>query len=333
MEDEDDGDDLTYESESDEAADNFEEFGLELEGEDDEEDLGELALDLEDNDDDGTGFEKTVGLDAFEMEDESDEADLDYSQIDETIDKSFTSELEELSNREEPALEFEYEPDEPEATSSPDPRVSEEVTEAEEEAITENTIEEDPMIAEIKSKLVWQKKILRPILLLLIIVFASFAYFFYTDRQIPFISSFFGSGGSTDENDPGNQRASTVEDKGYYVTRSDGALLFVIEGMVRNDYAKPRSYFSVKGKLYAKNKKIMQEQEVSAGNILTKPQLESFSLQEITKLLKNIKGSNKRNTNIKTSQKVPFMIVFSNLTDPEALEEYSIEITGSRPAQ
>ena len=333
MEDEDGADDLALETESEEAEDDFEEFGLELESEDDEDNFGELALDFDDKDDNGTDFEETVGLDAFEMEDQGNEDDQNFSQIDETIDKPFTSELEELSDKEEPALEFEYEPDEPETTSQPDPQVSEKIAEAETEAetIPENEIEEDPMIADIKSKLVWQKKILSPILLLLILIFGGFAYFFYTDQQIPFIGGFFGSGDTTDENDLGNQRASTVEDKGYYVTRSDGALLFVIEGKVRNDYAQPRSYFKVKGKLYAKNKAVLQEQKVSAGNILTKSELESLSMEEITSQLNNVKGSDKQNTNIKTSQKVPFMIVFSKLDNPDALEEYSIEVASSMP--
>jgi len=333
-EDEDGEDDFESEAESDEAGDDFEDFGLELESEDDEEDFGELALDFEEKNDDETDFEETIGLDAFEMEDESDEADQDYSQIDETIDKPFTSELEELSDKEEPELEFEYEPDEPETTSLPEPQVDEKTVEeeAEAEAITENEIEEDPMIADIKSKLIWQKKILLPILSLLIIIFGGFAYFFFTDQQIPFISSFFGAGTITDENDPGNQRASTVEDKGYYITRSDGALLFIVEGKVRNDYAHPRSYFKVKGKLYDKNKTVLQEQKVFAGNTLTKSELASLSPQEIASQLKNIKGSDKQNANIKTSQKVPFMIVFSNLANLDALEEYSIEVTGSMPA-
>ncbi|MCP4458450.1 MAG: hypothetical protein GY816_10580, partial [Cytophagales bacterium] len=167
---------------------------------------GELALDLEDQNDGGAEFEATVGLDAFEMEDESDD-NLDYSQIDETIDKSYSPELEELANKEEPELEFEYEPDEPETTSLPEQQVSGEDAEA--GAITENALDEDPMIADIKSKLVMQKRILLPILLLLIIIFGGFAYFFYTDQQNPF--------SGPDENDPGNQRVSTVEDKGYYI--------------------------------------------------------------------------------------------------------------------
>ena len=322
-EDEDSDDDLASETEADESEDDFEEFGLELESKDDEDDFGELALDFDDKNDDGTDFEETVGLN---------QTDLDYSQIDETIDKAFTPEVGELSAKEEPELEFEYEADEPETASQPEPQVSEEI--AETDAISENTIEEDPVIADIQSKLAMQKKILLPILLLLIIIFGGFAYFFYTDQPIPFVGSLFGSGTtSTDEDDPGNHRASTVEDRGYYVTQSDGTLLFVIEGKVRNDYAQPRSYFRVKGKLYANNKKVLQEQEVSAGNILTKSELASLSLQEIANKLNNIKGSVKQNTNIKTSQKVPFMVIFSNLANPDALEEYSVEVTSSMPAK
>ena len=112
-----------------------------------------------------------------------------------------------------------------------------------------------------------------------------------------------------------------------FVQRKAGkAPLFVIEGKVTNNHAKPCHSIQVKGVLFNERGKRSDEETAYCGNILTKKELASASEESIRKRLQNPVGSNLSNFNIPPGKLIPFMLVFFD--PPEKLSEFSIEIAG-----
>ena len=132
--------------------------------------------------------------------------------------------------------------------------------------------------------------------------------------------------------DAGNLRISPFAIKSKFVENSDYGQLFVINGLVKNEYDKPRSFISVKGKLYTKDN-YSKTETVYCGNVLSSEELSNLGLVDIKMRLSNRFGKKRSNINVKTGAILPFMIVFSNLPDNlENLDRFSIEIVRSSPS-
>ncbi len=132
--------------------------------------------------------------------------------------------------------------------------------------------------------------------------------------------------------DAGNLRISPFAIKSKFVENSDYGQLFVIKGLVKNEYDKPRSFISVKGKLYTKDN-YSKTETVYCGNVLSSEELSNLGLFDIKMRLSNRFGKKQSNINVKTGAILPFMIVFSNLPDNlENLDRFSIEIARSSPS-
>ncbi|MEW5909561.1 MAG: DUF3426 domain-containing protein [Thermodesulfobacteriota bacterium] len=141
--------------------------------------------------------------------------------------------------------------------------------------------------------------------------------------EIPFVSSFLGE----DAQDQGNLKLVPLEADGKFIQNEKAGKLFVIKGRIRNDYPRNRTHAQVTGKLISKTKQILATRTVFCGNIIPDPDLVRLDMKVIESRLSNQAGENKINTDIKPSQILPFMIVFSSL--PEDLDEYSVEVAGS----
>jgi len=112
-----------------------------------------------------------------------------------------------------------------------------------------------------------------------------------------------------------------------FVKRSSGGgSLFVIEGKVTNNHAKPCHSIRVKGVLFDERGQRSDEESAYCGNILPRQDLAAASEETIRKRLQNPVGSNLSNLSIAPGQSVPFMLVFFG--PPEKLSEFSIEIAG-----
>jgi hypothetical protein len=106
--------------------------------------------------------------------------------------------------------------------------------------------------------------------------------------------------------------------------------IFVITGMVKNEYPEPRSFVKITGKLYQSGRRLTHNEQVYAGNAISELELRSLELEAIKSRLQNRFGQNRANVNIQPGQSVPFTIVFSDLT--QTLEEFTVEIENSSPA-
>lgn len=136
-------------------------------------------------------------------------------------------------------------------------------------------------------------------------------------------------GGSTEPGikDPGYLKITTHDVRSKFIDNVKGGRLFVITGSVTNEYPTSRSFISLMGKLFAKEKVLAKTENVFAGNFLSDIDLTQMDLETIYLRLRNENGDNDINKGVKTQGNIPFMIVFSDL--PEDLAEFTIEVTGS----
>ena len=103
--------------------------------------------------------------------------------------------------------------------------------------------------------------------------------------------------------------------------------LFIITGKAKNEYPTARDAIQVIGKLYTKDKAMAKAETVFCGNIISDMDLANAEQPTIQKRLQNPSGDNDANLKIAPNDAVPFMLVFSNLSDN--LDEFTLEVTAS----
>ncbi len=112
---------------------------------------------------------------------------------------------------------------------------------------------------------------------------------------------------------------------------SNGRQLFVIGGVVYNDYSAARRFILVRGTILNDKGEVVRKQEAYAGNTFTDEALRNASPGDVATAMKNRPGQDDANTNIPPTKSVPFMILFENL--PENLSEFTVEAVSSEPAE
>ena len=112
----------------------------------------------------------------------------------------------------------------------------------------------------------------------------------------------------------------------YRLDRDKGkGPVFVVEGKVTNHYEKTCHRIQVKGILFDERDKIIMEEQVYCGNILSKKEIKSLSKENMARKLKNIGGSTAANRDIASGDSIPFMLIF--FTPPKSEFEFSLEVT------
>jgi len=172
------------------------------------------------------------------------------------------------------------------------------------------------------------------VLLILVLIFILFAgagtaIFFWAPHLIPdSLSTLFRpeKNGSTDS---GVSALSFESVRGTFVDSEKAGRLFVIRGMVRNNYKSNRSLIRIKGSVFDENGQVVKEEEVYAGNSLKDDDLRHMTIEEIKSLANNRYGTQGRNFNIDPSAAIPFIIIFEELSDN--LSEFTVEAVSSSP--
>lgn len=116
----------------------------------------------------------------------------------------------------------------------------------------------------------------------------------------------------------------------YFSENSNAGQVFVIEGEVVNESAKPVSFILLEGKIYNTDNKVAQTQRCFCGNPITRDELAKLSITEIQDKMMNREGKNLSNVHILPGKRVPFMLVFHNLPELDALSDYSIEVISAK---
>ena len=104
-------------------------------------------------------------------------------------------------------------------------------------------------------------------------------------------------------------------------------MLFLIKGMVANNYSNSRSFILIKGSILDDKGKVVKTKLAYAGNIFAENEIKEMALEQINQALRNRSGKSDINLNVKPQAAVPFMVIFEEL--PENLSEFTVEAVSS----
>ncbi len=144
-------------------------------------------------------------------------------------------------------------------------------------------------------------------------------------KKLPFIEKIISS---EDEQNPAepSPMVSQTELSSRFVSNDTAGELFVITGIVTNPAPIAYRHIQVKGTLLTKDQSKVVTKRGFCGNIVSQEMLKTAPLHEINNLLAIKTGMNGNNTNLGTNATVPFMLVFSNLS--ETLSNFTVEVEG-----
>jgi predicted Zn finger-like uncharacterized protein len=152
---------------------------------------------------------------------------------------------------------------------------------------------------------------------------------FLAPQLIPDFLSFLKPERTQDIGDLGVRRLTFKSVSGTFVESEQAGQLFVVRGMVTNNYPRSRSLILVKGTILDDQGEVVKTKLAYAGNVFSEKELQEMPLEEINQAMKNRFGKGNMNVNIQPQRTVPFMIVFENL--PDNLSEFTVEAVSSSP--
>lgn len=169
------------------------------------------------------------------------------------------------------------------------------------------------------------------LLVILLVLGGAAAVYFLVPDLIPDSFSFLKPATREDIADVGIRRLSFKAVTGSFVDSHKTGQLFVVKGMVTNNYPEPRSFILVKGSILDENGAVVKRRLAYAGNIFREEQLKAMSLEDIKNGLKNRFGKGRMNLNIDPGGSIPFTIIFDDL--PENMSEFTVEAVRSSAAE
>jgi predicted Zn finger-like uncharacterized protein len=169
------------------------------------------------------------------------------------------------------------------------------------------------------------------LVIILILLGSAAAVYFFAPDLIPDSLPFLKKEKKQIMMDSGVSRLTLKAVTGAFVSSKEAGQLFVIRGMVGNNYPKRRSFILIKGNILDNKGRLVKSKSAYAGNTFKDEKIKVLPLQEINKALKNRSGMDRKNFNIPQGTYIPFMIVFENL--PENLSEFTVEAVSSFPGK
>jgi hypothetical protein len=129
----------------------------------------------------------------------------------------------------------------------------------------------------------------------------------------------------------GNQKISLVNIKKYFKANEKIGQFLIIEGEIKNGYPTIREKVKIRASLMKAGNKVAVGRDVFAGWTLTSEELETLSIEEITRLQSAQPERFSMNARIQPGKTLPFMILFPPL--PPGSTQVSIEVVGSQKVQ
>ena len=172
---------------------------------------------------------------------------------------------------------------------------------------------------------------LLPILLVIVLILigATAAIFLWVPDLIPDSLSMLKPAKKQEIADMGVRRLSFKSVTGSFVDSENLGNLFVIRGVVTNDYPKSRSFILIKGSILDDKGQVVKRKLAYTGNNFKEEEIKSLSLEKINQAMKNRYGMGRKNVNIASGANIPFTIVFEDL--PKNLSEFTVEAVSSSP--
>ena len=286
-----------------------------------------LALSEED-------FQETVAIDSEAVDEHAKESAEPELREEIDFERAFESALEEKEIEVEiGAVDLEgYEPGDFEKEAFGEAAGEEQAPGPEPERI-EGAGEEAPSPLEAKEPPAPKKSRIGLVILIIFFIVAAgaAAIVYFAPQMIPESLSFLKQAEKKTQKDLGVRRLLFKEVTGSFINSDLSGQLFIVKGMVVNDYPKPRSFILVKATILDDKGQIVKSKQAYAGNVFTEEELKKLSLDVINKALNNPRGKNNSNVKIASGGTIPFMIVFHNL--PANLSEFTVEAVSSSPAR
>ena len=259
---------------------------------------------------------------------------FDKSEIEKTLNQDLPETLHEEENddeQEEKTIRFDHAFEESlEGLEGKEAEPSEDSFDRAEEETVEKTIKTTHVKKE-APKRKSRKSHLLPIILvvILILIGSAAAIFLWFPGLIPDSLSMFKPVNKQEIADMGVRRLSFKSVTGSFVDSKNSGSLFVIRGMVTNDYPKSRSFILIKGSILDDKGQVVKRKLAYVGNNFKEEEIKSLPFEKINKAMKNRYGMSKKNVNIAPGTNIPFTIVFENL--PKNLSEFTVEAVSSSP--
>jgi predicted Zn finger-like uncharacterized protein len=278
-------------------------------------------------------FVETVALDSPPREGEGEpevtfeEEEVDFNRaFEESLDKHETGELfSQKSSRQEPEEESSEQLIEEPFVGEPLSEMETDLTREESSADGAKTVKIEPPPKRAKRPRI----LLFVLLLILLLICGAAALVLWAPQYLPDSLSMLKPMEKSSVADLGVRRLSFNGVTGSFVDAKKAGNLFVIRGMVKNDYSKSRSFILVKGTILDDKGQVIRQQVAYAGNTFTDEELQELSMDEVDKAMKNRFGMAKKNFDLAPGASNPFMIVFENL--PDNLSEFTVEAVSSSP--
>ena len=171
------------------------------------------------------------------------------------------------------------------------------------------------------------------LLVILILLGGTIALNFIAPQYLPKSLSLFKfkreQGHET--NDAGISELSFKGVTGTFIQSAKADSLFVIKGMVVNEYPQSRSYILVKGTILDSKGQVVKRKLAYAGNTFPENRIKEMTMDQINEHLKNRPGNGNINVDIAPGRAIPFMIILGDL--PEDLSEFTVEAVSSSPGR
>ena len=170
------------------------------------------------------------------------------------------------------------------------------------------------------------------ILLLLLLIFGgAAAVFYFAPDLIPDSIPFLQPSKKQEMMDPGVARLSFKAVTGSFIESQKAGQLFVIKGMVTNNYPKPRSFILIKGSILDDKGNVVKINMAYAGNTFVEKQIKETPIEELDKGVMMRMGRNNMIFIVQPGATIPFMIINDKL--PEKVREFTVEAVSSSPGK
>jgi predicted Zn finger-like uncharacterized protein len=182
-----------------------------------------------------------------------------------------------------------------------------------------------------------RRPLILPVILIVIVLLlggATAVYFFvpqYIPEPVIQFLPFLKGAGKRDLSDPGIRRLSFRAITGHFAESSKAGQLFVVKGIVVNNYSSARSHILVKGSILDDKGKVVKTRLAYVGNTFTDDEIKDLAQERINQAMRNRPGKGNINVNVKPQAAIPFMVIFDEL--PSNLSEFTVEAVSSSPGE
>ena len=167
--------------------------------------------------------------------------------------------------------------------------------------------------------------------IILLLIGSGAAIYFFAPDLIPDSLTFLKKEKKQEIPDTGVRRLTLKAVTGSFVDSKEAGQLFVIRGMVGNNYSKGRSFILIKGNILDDKGRVVKSKSAYAGNTFKDEKIKVLPLDAINKAMKNRYGMDRKNFNVAQGTYIPFIVIFENL--PENLSEFTVEAVSSFPGK